>query len=131
MEERKLIGAMLREVNYLWGLRNQVTRDLQGLFDDPFSEAQCEFREDFERNVVARVEGDRDRTHPARPVPFSERLGELRDIRSNLDCDVCLGVGVLTDGGLCSPCEGTGIDLSKRASSPFSNWAKTRAADAK
>ena len=100
------------------------------MFDDPASEAQREFREDFEQNVVARIEGDRDRTHPSRAVPFAERLGELRDIRSNLDCDICLGVGVLPDGGLCAPCEGTGIDLSKRVASPFSNWAKS-AADAK
>lgn len=131
MDERELIRAVLREINYLWGLRNASTQDLFGLFDHPFAESRHELRTTFENNVLSRVEGRRNETHPARPVPFSERLDELSGLPAHLDCDTCCGVGVLTDGGICTVCDGSGMDLTKRVDTPFSLWAKTRAAGIK
>ncbi len=131
MDERELVRAVLREINYLWGMRNSITRDLYGLFDDPFAESRLELRTTFETNVLSRVAGRRDETHPARPVPFSERMDELGGLPSRLDCDKCCGVGVLPDGGICTVCEGTGMDLEKRVDNPFTLWAKTRAAGLK
>ncbi len=131
MDEREAIRVVLREINYPWGLRNETTRDLYALFDDPFAESCRVLRKTFENSVVNRLEGRRDETHPARPVPFSERLSELNDMPARLDCETCMGVGVLPEGGICQVCTGSGIDLAKRVDNPFIAWAKTRANGAK
>lgn len=124
--ERDTIKATLRELNYLLGLRNHLSRETQELLEDPLSPAHQEMEEMVAENVTQRLDHQRDITHRAGPLGFEGNLTQAAR-EAALRCEACLGVGVSpNEGGLCRVCEGTGIDLSKRPASQFLSWSQKK-----
>ncbi|MDH4122345.1 MAG: hypothetical protein OEV94_11645 [Deltaproteobacteria bacterium] len=125
--EQDAILAALREMNYNLGLRNEVSREMMDLLDDPQGKEHLDFRGVFLSQTMARLDDRRDTTHPARPLSLEDGLALASQVPA-LRCDRCMGIGMSVDGdGICVHCEGTGIDLSKRAKSSFLDWTQKKA----
>jgi len=124
--ERDTVRATLRELNYLLGLRNALSREAQDLLENPQAARFQEFEETVVQYVMDRLERDRDYSHPPHSLDLDQDVSRVSRPGA-LQCDACMGIGISpNDGGICRTCEGTGMDLSKRPESPFLSWSQSR-----